>query len=364
MTWWSMLPVPSRDRTMRVAECCIRHGVHYLDLADDAAFVQRHRPPARRGPESADVLVCAGASTAPALTGAVVEEAAEELVRSSASPSASCPATTRRAGRPWWRRSSAASASRSPTSRAGASGAACGACGCLGSAGAGWRPAICRSRRCSRAASPSATPSPARGWKCRSSMSGCGRCPGWCGWGWCGRWRRPRRCWPRIADRLRFLGTDRGGLRLELQAGATSRVWCLIAEGGDGPFIPVTPAAALVRKLAGGLSTRGAMPCLGLLNLAEIEAEWRRAGLRIAAGWSDSRSAAVALSARPRRRLRPPIARRPGAARCRPVALEGALHRYRRTDAALAGLLAWLFQLPAATDDAPIAVEFAASGTR
>ena len=28
-----------------------------------------------------------------------------------------------------------------------------------------------------------------------------------------------------IADRLRFLGTDRGGLRLELQAGSTSRAW-------------------------------------------------------------------------------------------------------------------------------------------
>ena len=75
------------------------------------------------------------------------------------------------------------------------------------------------------------------------------------------------------------------------------------------------------------------------------------------------RSAAVALSTRPRRRLRAPIAGRPGAARCRPVALEGALHRHRRADTAAGRLLAWLFRLPAATDGCTIAVEFAASGT-
>ena len=55
----------------------------------------------------------------------------------------------------------------------------------------------------------------------------------------------------RIADRLRFLGTDRGG-PLRAARGAQEPVWCLIAEGGDGPFIPVMPAAALVGELARG----------------------------------------------------------------------------------------------------------------
>lgn len=165
-----------------------------------------------------------------------------------------------------------------------------------------------------------------------------------------------------IADRLRFLGTDRGGLRLELQAGSTTRAWCLIAEGGDGPFVPVAPAAALVRKLAGGLTTRGALPCLGLLGLAEIEAEWRGAGLRIGAAWSDGA-------------LRPSLYRRVlGAAYDRQSRAGQALHdagpshwkgRCTVTGAeTLAGrVMAWLFQLPAPTDDAPIVVEFTTAGT-
>ena len=39
MISWSTLPVRFQGQDYGVAECCIRHGVHYLDLADDAAFV-------------------------------------------------------------------------------------------------------------------------------------------------------------------------------------------------------------------------------------------------------------------------------------------------------------------------------------
>lgn len=43
---------PFQGQGYGVAECCIRHGAHYLDLADDAAFVQgieRLHDAARRG---------------------------------------------------------------------------------------------------------------------------------------------------------------------------------------------------------------------------------------------------------------------------------------------------------------------------
>ena len=44
----------------------------------------------------------------------------------------------------------------------------------------------------------------------------------------------------------------------------------LSATAGDGPQIPATPAVVLARKLADGvLSTRGAMPCMGLFTLDE-----------------------------------------------------------------------------------------------
>ena len=65
---------PFQGQDYGVAECCIRHGVHYLDLADDAAFVHGIDS-LHDAALTAGVLVCAGASTAPALTGAVVEEA-------------------------------------------------------------------------------------------------------------------------------------------------------------------------------------------------------------------------------------------------------------------------------------------------
>jgi hypothetical protein len=105
------------------------------------------------------------------------------------------------------------------------------------------------------------------------------------------------------------------------------------------------------------------MPCLGLLTLAEIEDEWRQAGLRIAAGWGDD-----GVDLRPslyRRALGPAYDRqsRAGQAlhdagpsqwqgRCAVVGAETAAGR----------LLAWLFQFPAVTDDDAIAVEFETSG--
>lgn len=165
-----------------------------------------------------------------------------------------------------------------------------------------------------------------------------------------------------VADRLRFLGTDRGGLRLELYAGDRLRVWHLVVEGGDGPFIPVIPAVCLVRKLALGTITRGAMPCLGLLTLAEIEAEWR-AGLRVASGWGGEAELRPSLY---RRVLRGTYEAQSTAGgmlhdadpslwqgRCMVTGAETAAGRW----------VAWLFGFPRETADAPIDVEFAASGS-
>jgi hypothetical protein len=351
---------PFQGQDYSVAECCIRHGVHYLDLADDAAFVQgidRLHDAA----QEADVLVCAGASTVPALTGAVVEEGLKagpvERVAFGIMPGND--------------------ASRGPALVATILG------------GVGKPIADQPGRRVwgtlrrmrlpglgRRWVAPCDLPEPAlfaRRFAIHDTFAGAGLevslfHVGLWSLSWLVRLGLVRTLTPAapllagIADRLRFLGTDRGGLRLELQAGSTSRAWCLIAEGGDGPFIPATPAAALVRKLAGGLCTRGAIPCLGLLNLNEITAEWRRASLRIAAGWSDTD-------------LRPSLYRRAlGTAYDRQSFAGKALHdagpSHWKGHCTVAGaqtlagrLLAWLFQLPAATDDAPIIVEFSASGT-
>ncbi|HKE49441.1 MAG TPA: saccharopine dehydrogenase NADP-binding domain-containing protein [Rhodanobacteraceae bacterium] len=65
------------------------------------------------------------------------------------------------------------------------------------------------------------------------------------------------------AMHVEMLGIGRDGCPLGLR-------WQLLAEAGDGPEIPATPAVLLAKKMASGaLDARGAMPCAGLFTLDE-----------------------------------------------------------------------------------------------
>ena len=81
----------------------------------------------------------------------------------------------------------------------------------------------------------------------------------------------------RVTQRLT---SDRGGMLvsvtgLDARGDACSTQWSLLAEHGDGPYVPVLPAAAAVRALlADGLET-GAHVGTGPLPLAAIEAEMK-----------------------------------------------------------------------------------------
>ena len=347
---------PFQGQDYAVAELCIRHRVHYVDLADDAAFVcgiERLDAVAK----AAGVLVCAGASTAPALTGAVVEavlkDGAVERVAFGILPGNDAPrgravveAILSRAGMP---------IADQPGQRV------WGSLRRMEVPGLG-----------SRWVSPCDLPEPAlfaRRFGVRDTRAGAGLELSVLHLGlwllaWLVRLRAMRTLLPlaslliAMADRLRRFGTDRGGLRVDLQGSFGSLRWCLLAEGGDGPFIPAIPAAALIRKLArGAMAVRGAMPCLGLLSLAEIEAEWQGAGLAIAAGWGDD--------------LRPSLYRRAlGRTYDHQSAAGQRLHdsgpsRWTgrcTVDGAATGfgrLLAWLFQFPSASPDTSIEVDFA-----
>jgi hypothetical protein len=352
---------PFQGQDYSAAELCIRHRVHYIDLADDAAFVcgiDRLDAAARE----AGVLVCSGASTAPAITGAVVEAASRdgkvERVACGIVPGNDTPwgralieAILSRVGKPiadqpgrrvWG----------SPRRRK------------LPGLGARW-------------VSACDMPEPrlfARRFGVRDTFAGAGlelsilHLALWL-LGWLVRLRILSSLLPAatplaaIVARLRGFGTDRGGLRVDVWGSFGQRIWCLLAEGGDGPFVPATPAAALVRRLAQGeLVTRGAMPCLGLLSLADLEAEWQRAGLRVAAGWGEDGSG-----------LRPSLYRRVlGLDYARLSATARELHDAGASSwtgrcsvdgpETMAGrLLAWLFQFPPVSVDAPIAVDFAAA---
>jgi saccharopine dehydrogenase-like NADP-dependent oxidoreductase len=84
-----------------------------------------------------------------------------------------------------------------------------------------------------------------------------------------------------LAEWLRSRGSSRGGMSVSVEGvdrdgRAGTATWALVAQE-DGPNIPILPALALIRALADGrISHRGAMPCVGLLSLADIASEFDR----------------------------------------------------------------------------------------
>lgn len=273
---------PFQTADYRVAQACIAAGVHYIDLADSHRFVmgiaQLDEAARARG-----IAVISGASTVPALSGAVVAEAAlrPTAIRIGISPGNRAPrggalveAVLGQAGKPI------------PVLRAGS-----------WTTVPGWGEIQRRRIRIDRDQSlgkrwlsacdapdlvllPKLYPSlktvefyaglelsllhlglwllslPVRA-RLLQSLAPCS-----------GILRA-------IADGLHRFGSDRGGMLADIDgtddAGARSYRWRLIAEDGQGPFIPAAPAVALVRKLARGERLRaGAYPCLGVLSIAEI----------------------------------------------------------------------------------------------
>jgi NAD(P)-dependent dehydrogenase (short-subunit alcohol dehydrogenase family) len=71
---------PFQGQDYAVAEACIRHHCHYVDLADGRAFVAGIRGLDERA-KANDVLVVAGASSVPCLTASIVDEALPRFSR-------------------------------------------------------------------------------------------------------------------------------------------------------------------------------------------------------------------------------------------------------------------------------------------
>jgi len=84
----------------------------------------------------------------------------------------------------------------------------------------------------------------------------------------------------RMADLLDGWGSDRGGMLVTVSGigvdgTPAAATWTLVAEAGDGPYIPTLPALAAVRALASGeLNRPGASVCAGVLALDAIEREF------------------------------------------------------------------------------------------
>jgi saccharopine dehydrogenase-like NADP-dependent oxidoreductase len=78
-----------------------------------------------------------------------------------------------------------------------------------------------------------------------------------------------------LSQRLEPVISDKGGMFVELDGlghdGQPLRKrWHLVVEANHGPFVPCGAALALANKLAAGaVLPKGAMPCMGLLNVVE-----------------------------------------------------------------------------------------------
>jgi len=70
-------------------------------------------------------------------------------------------------------------------------------------------------------------------------------------------------------------GSPDGGMHVILEGQAISggplkREWFIIARNGDGPHIPTIPAIVLAEQMVNGtFEDKGAMPCVGLVSLAQ-----------------------------------------------------------------------------------------------
>ena len=101
-----------------------------------------------------------------------------------------------------------------------------------------------------------------------------------------------------LAHRLSGLGCDRGGMCVIVEGvdhnGAVARAqWSLWAAPGIGPYVPVLPAAAILRGLADGRCAEpGALEAAGLASLGAIldEAVGLNIRTRIERGAPDDRS--------------------------------------------------------------------------
>ncbi|ANM03188.1 saccharopine dehydrogenase protein [Rhizobium phaseoli] len=167
------------------------------------------------------------------------------------------------------------------------------------------------------------------------------------------------------------IGEHRGGMFVRLSgldaAGKPLACgWHLIAEGDDGPFIPVTGVAALVRRLLRGVRPEnGARPATGELRLEDFEAEFRRfsitTGIR-----AESEGVGLPLYHRVLgsafERLPAAISAMHAGGHSGSARVASGRARVERGSGWLARIVARLIGFPPAGEDVPVTVRFAADG--
>lgn len=276
---------PYQPGELAVARAAIAAGAHYIDLADNRAFVTGITAldaDARR----AGVLVVSGASSVPALAAAAIDAALPRFGALREVEVAISPGNSFDPG---------VATTASILAQVGAphatlvEGARRQVHGWLPMRRHRFQGAAIGSRRLGHCDVPDLDLFPARYPQLRTQRFLAGLEVGLfhCGlWllAWARRWgliARPERlARPLLALKrwLRILGSDRGAMYATLRgtdpAGRALEVeWELVANEGHGPFIPATPAVLIARGLAAGtIATRGATAAVGLMSLAVFTA--------------------------------------------------------------------------------------------
>ena len=269
---------PYQAQDYRVARAAIAAGVHYIDLADARAFVTgivALDGEARR----ADVLVVSGASSVPAVSGAVLAAHAGRLPSVTAVETVIAPANSFDPGIGTTR------------SILGTLGKRLGPA--FADSGYGWQGLARRrlaglgGRWASLCDAPDLELLPARhpglaDVRVYAALEVAAVHLGLWGLSWlvrAGLMHTPERLAAPLLGlkrRLHAFGSDRGGMAVTLSGtdanGRPQRLtWSLVAGTGHGPYIAATPSVLLAKRvLAGSVTPRGAMPCLGLLTLDDI----------------------------------------------------------------------------------------------
>lgn len=165
----------------------------------------------------------------------------------------------------------------------------------------------------------------------------------------------------RWQHRLKFLGSDRSGMRIDVvgraaDGRALQRRWTLLAEDGHGPWVPSFAAVLLARKLANGERMPGARSAAGLLTSADFKPLFARFHLfEETTGDAAPPSLYARVMGPAFDRLPPPVRALHNFLASDEVAGRGSVIR---GDGRLARLAAKLGGFPEAMVDTPVAVRF------
>lgn len=270
---------PFQGQDYSVAEQCIEAGVNYIDLADGREFVKNISTLSKKA-QTKNVFVISGASSVPALSSAAALELAKAFETVHEIDIGITPANKTERGL--------------ATARA-----VLGYCGkpitAQGHTEYGWcgvRPYTYSGPVGKRLLSPCDVPdldllskhfagnpriSFGAGLELPVLQYGMGALAYLSRKGWVKDWSRYAKPLNTMANALKYFGTEAGAMHVELlgrskEGFVSTRTWELLADDNEGPYVPTLAAYALIKKFSEGtFSTKGALPCIGLITLSEFE---------------------------------------------------------------------------------------------